>query len=199
MTESESRIRQLLDRVCRDDEDAASELLGLFRARVRRLVSIHVDARLVARVDPSDVVQDALLAAAKRLKSYARDRQIAFYPWLRDLTLRRLMDIHRRHVGAQRRAVGRELSQLPSESASHLIQTLMASGLSPSAIVSRKEQEERLKGELAAMAPVLRDVILMKYFEGLSTAEIAVIQKTTDRTVRRRHTRAIEHLACSLS
>ena len=56
-----------------------------YRDRLRRLVAVRLDPRLAARADASDVVQEALADAARKLDGYLRDRPIPFYPWLRQL------------------------------------------------------------------------------------------------------------------
>ncbi len=70
-------------RHARDGDDAArQELLGRYRGRLERMVSVRMDRRLAARFDPSDVVQEALLAAHQKLSEYLEERPIPFYPWL---------------------------------------------------------------------------------------------------------------------
>jgi hypothetical protein len=49
------------------------------------IVTVRFDRRLVARIDPSVVVQEARLDAAQRLPDYLRERPLPFYPWLRRL------------------------------------------------------------------------------------------------------------------
>src|SRR5437660_3654438 len=90
------------------DASARQELLVRHRSRLRRMVTVHLDRRLAARVDPSDVVQEALAEADQRLSDYARNRPIPFYPWLRQLAWDRLIDLYRRHVQAGKRSVRRE-------------------------------------------------------------------------------------------
>lgn len=46
------------------DQLAERELFERHRSKLRRMVSIRMDPRLVARFDPSDVVQEALLTAS---------------------------------------------------------------------------------------------------------------------------------------
>ena len=89
------------------DRGARSALLARHRDRLRRMVSVRMDPRLAARVDPSDVVQDALAEAARRLDAYLAAPPLPFYPWLRQLAADRVVDAHRQHH-AGRRAVGRE-------------------------------------------------------------------------------------------
>src|SRR5262245_44513369 len=99
---------ELVRRVGEGDQTAVGALLDRHRERLRRMVAARLDRRLLARVDPSDVVQEALLRAAQRLPEYARDRPLPFYPWLRQLAWDRLVELHHQHVRAGKRAVTRE-------------------------------------------------------------------------------------------
>src|SRR5688572_21917529 len=98
-----------------------------------------MDPRLAARVDPSDVVQEVLAEAGRRLDRYLAERPLPFDPWLRQLACDRLVEQHRRHVLAGRRSVTREEpGGLPEGSAAALAELLPVGGESPSAGVRRE-------------------------------------------------------------
>src|SRR5437763_17147579 len=99
---------RLLARAASGDGRARQELLARHRKRLRRMVALRLDRRLAARLDPSDIVQEALADAARKLDGYLRDRPLPFYPWLHRLAAERLTQAHRHHLGAQARAAGRE-------------------------------------------------------------------------------------------
>jgi DNA-directed RNA polymerase specialized sigma24 family protein len=69
------------------------------------MVRLRMDRRLQGRLDPSDVLQEAYLDFARRLGDYCRQRPAPFYLWLRSLTGQKLIDLHRRHLGTQMRAM----------------------------------------------------------------------------------------------
>ena len=79
---------ELLHRAGDGDPAARDQLLQRHRPRLRRLVMLRLDRRLMARVDPSDVVQETLAEAARKLPAYVRLRPLPFYPWMRQLALR---------------------------------------------------------------------------------------------------------------
>src|SRR5436190_20534745 len=126
MTTSPPDTDQLLERAGRGDPAALGQLLDRHRDRLRRMVAVRLDRRLAARVDPSDVVQESLAEAARRLPEYLRDRPLPFYPWLRRLAADRLAVLYRRHVRAANRAVGREEPPLPDRSALKLADRLFS-------------------------------------------------------------------------
>lgn len=71
------------------------------RAKLRRMVDIYMDPRVAVRADASDVVQEALAEAAIKLPEFARQGNFPFDPWLRQLAWERLVQRHRRHIGAE--------------------------------------------------------------------------------------------------
>ena len=102
----------LLEQADHGDEQARRRLLERHRSRLKRMVAVRMDRRLTARLDPSDVVQEALADAALDLPDYLRTRPMAFYPWLRQLAWDRLLRLHRHHIGTRRRNVDRERADL---------------------------------------------------------------------------------------
>jgi RNA polymerase sigma-70 factor (ECF subfamily) len=120
------------------------------------MVAVRMDPRMAARVDPSDVVQEALGDAARHLDDYLKGRPLPFDLWLRRLTWERLVEAQRRHILARRRSVNREEHQdslLAETSASALADRLLASGTSPSGRLIRDEQRQRILDALAAFWP----------------------------------------------
>ena len=81
-----SSTETLIRRAGEGDASAIPRLLTRHQPRLRRMIAIRLDPRLAARVDPSDVVQEALADAARRLPDYVRQPSHPFYPWLRMTT-----------------------------------------------------------------------------------------------------------------
>ena len=141
--------RELLERSLRGDATARQELLVRHRARLLRMVGVRLDPRLAARLDPSDVVQEALAEAARHLDDYLRDPPLPFYPWLRQFAWERLVKAHRQHIHARRRSIVREEHRrcsLSRESVRELARRLIAGGTSPSHHLVREEQRQRGPG-----------------------------------------------------
>ncbi len=188
---------QLLEQARGGDPGARQELLVRHSTRLQRMVALHLDRRLAARIDPSDVVQEALAEAAQRLSDYLRRRPLPFYPWLRQLAWERLIDLRRRHLHAGKRSVTREeagILDLPEDSAVELASRLVDVGSSPSDHVLREELRARVQVALARLAPRDREVLVLRHLEQLSTREVAAVLRITDSAVKTRHLRALERL-----
>jgi RNA polymerase sigma-70 factor (ECF subfamily) len=188
---------ELLQRAERGDTQARQAVLVRHRERLKQMVALHLDRRLAARVDPSDVVQEALLDAAEGLDDYLRERPVPFYPWLRQLAWERLIELHRRHLHAQRRSVKREeplAPHLSDESAQQLAERVLACQSSPSDRAIRSELRSRIRAALNRLSESDREVLVLRHLEQLSTRETAAVLGIREGTVKLRHLRALERL-----
>src|ERR1700730_3965718 len=100
----------LVNRARAGDRAALEAIFSQHRERLRRMVEIRLDRRLQARVDASDVIQEAYVDVIGRLDEYLRNPRIPLFLWFRLIVGDRLMKVHREHLGAQMRAAGREVS-----------------------------------------------------------------------------------------
>jgi RNA polymerase sigma-70 factor, ECF subfamily len=197
MVPEEPEVEDLLRRAGEGDSAARDALLGRHRRRLRQMVGVRRDRRLAARCDPSDVVQEALTDAARELPDFLRQRPVPFYAWLRQLAWERLIELHRRHVRAQKRSVIREEpigEALPDESVYALADRLLARGSSPSRQALRRELIGRVRIALEQLAAHDREVLVLRHLEQLAVKEIAAVLKISEGAVKVRHLRALERL-----
>ena len=194
MDHADAETDALLARAAAGDVAARDLLLEKHRERLKRMVAVRIDRRLAARVDPSDVVQEALAEAAGRFDDYLRERPLPYYPWLRRLAWVRLDKAHRRHH-ADKRAVGRELPPaLPDESVVELAERLLAPDTGPSEAAQRRERLTNVRAALDRLAAVDREVLELRFLERLSTEETAAVLEISPGAVRLRLMRALERL-----
>jgi RNA polymerase sigma-70 factor (ECF subfamily) len=188
-----SHTRALLEDVRAGRAAAVDQLLARHRAYLRHVVELRIDPQLRARVDPSDVVQEAQLEAARRLGTYLLSPELPFRLWLRQITYDRLLMLRRRHVEAARRSVQRDVA-LPDRSSLALAQQLLASGSTPSERLSRRELARRVRQAMARLAEADRDILLLRNFEGLSNQEVARLLGLTLTAASQRYGRALLRL-----
>jgi len=192
---------QLVRSAGRGDKRALEGLFSRHRSRLRRMIAVRMDPRLSARVDPSDVVQEVLAEAARKLPAYARAAPLPFFPWLRMIAWDHLVNLYHRHVRAQKRCVAREEHprfDLPEGSALSLAQRVVASGTSPSGRVLREELRQRVRRALDQLAPADREILVMRHLEQLQVSEIAALLGITEAAVKMRRLRAAERLRALL-
>ncbi|HEX5269050.1 MAG TPA: sigma-70 family RNA polymerase sigma factor [Gemmataceae bacterium] len=184
------------------DRGARDGLLARHRDRLRKMIAWRLDRRLAARVDPSDVVQEVLVEASRKLDRYLRERPLPFFPWLRALAGEHLATLHRRHVRARGRSVLREepgLLNLPDESAAELAARLASMSSSPTRRALQREQRERVRQALDRLSDRDREVLVLRNLEQLSVADTAEVLRISAGAVKVRHLRALERLRALLA
>ena len=192
----------LLQRTVDGDGQAVQELLVRYRERLRRMISVRMDPRLAPRLDPSDVVQEALADASRKLPEYLAQRGCAFYPWLRGIAWERLVQLHRCHIQAQCRSVTREEPwdmRLSHASTVQLAEQFTAKQTSVGARMVRKELRQRVRQTLDHLAPGDREVVVLRHLEQLSFQEIAGVLGISEAAAQSRYRRAVERLHDLLS
>ena len=180
----------------RGEQLAVQRLLERHRPRLRRMIEVRLDKRLSARVDPSDIIQDSLLDASRKLNDYLATRPLPFYPWLRAIAWQRLQDQYRRHLRAKRRSVKFEepLVPLPDQSAMLLASQFIAPGTSPSQRLLREESQRRIRAALDQLNPTDREILVLRHLEQMPVAEIAALLGISEGAVKMRRLRAIERI-----
>jgi RNA polymerase sigma-70 factor (ECF subfamily) len=179
----------------RGDSAAITELLSKHRRRLRRMIQIHWDERLNPRADPSDIVQEALAEAARRLPEYLKAQSVSLYPWLRSLAYDRLVATYRKHVKAQRRTVTAEAAdelELPDASAWKLANKIAGRESTPSHKLMREESREQVRSALKKLSPPDRRVLVMRFLEQLSIEETAEVLGISPAAVSTRQFRALQ-------
>jgi RNA polymerase sigma-70 factor (ECF subfamily) len=197
MSVQDSRIGDLLEQADLGDHSAIGRLLEHYRGRLRTSVARQFDRRLSSRVDPSDVVQETLIDARRRLPEYLRDRPVGFFPWLRGLANQRLIGSRRFHLGSSRRSVARERPD-DQVSTAHVLDNLACDDTSPSGQVMRDEEHERMRQAIATLGQSDREILELRYFNHLPFEEIAEGLGAKTGAVKMRHLRAIERLRVQL-
>lgn len=191
---------RLLDDVQAGHTEAIQTLLDRHRDRLRRMVSIRLSSRLAARVDPSDIVQDTMAEAAARIRDYADNRALAFYPWLRRIAWQHLVNSWRRHIQVERRSVTREVRlDLSASSRQELARHFVSRHSSPSAAAIRQELQARVQAGLDQLPELDRELLILRYLEQLSMREIADVLGISESAARQRHVRALDRLQRHLS
>lgn len=193
----------LLARALSGDETALADLFIRYEPRLRRMVQLRLDRRLQGRVAPSDVLQEAFFDVARQLSSYAEKRErMSFSLWLRLVTGQRMMRLHRQHLGAAMRDVGREVSlyrgAFPQATSVSLAAQLIGQFTSVSQAAMRAELQIKLQDALNGMDDLDREIIALRNFEELSNSEAAELLGISASAASNRYIRALGRLQCVL-
>jgi RNA polymerase sigma-70 factor (ECF subfamily) len=193
-----SKDADLVQRAHGGDCAALAELFQRHRGRLEQMVRLRLDRRLQGRLNPADVVQEAYLDVARRFPEYVANPALPFYVWLRLLTGQRLVDLHRRHLGAKMRNAGLEVSlyrgDFPRASSASLAELLLGRLTTASRAAIRAETQLRVQEALNAMDPLDREVLVLRHFEMLSNEETAQVLGLKPSAASNRHLRALKRL-----
>jgi RNA polymerase sigma-70 factor (ECF subfamily) len=154
--------------------------LGKYRDYLRLLARLHLDPRLQGKVDPSDVVQEALLRAQQHLRQFRGTTEAEEAAWLRAILATTLAGLLRRFTRQQRDVfLERSLSASLDESSGRLEAWLADRRSSPSDLVARQELLLRLASALESLPEDQRTVLELRYLHG---QPIAAIEQATGRS-----------------
>lgn len=180
------------------DEREFTRQFTAHRPRLKQMLQFRMDPRLRARTDLSDVLQEAYIDAYRRLDYYAKQPDLSFYLWLRQVTMQRMIDLHRRHLMAGKRDVRQEVP-LPAQgydaTSSLAIAQHFVDGIgSPSQLAVRQEMLTQLELTLESMESVDREVLALRHFEELGNGEVAELLGISEAAASNRYVRALSRL-----
>ena len=184
-------------RMADGDEQALAVLFSRHRDKLWRMVHFRLDPRLASRMDADDVLQEAWLAALRRLSSFREQDSVSAFLWLRLIVGQSMIDLYRAHLGAAVRSAGREVpifNGTPAASSLCLSAHLLASQTSPSQAAMRAERSSALAAALDKMSELDREILMLRHFEELGNDEAAAVLDLNRTAASNRYVRALRRL-----
>jgi len=177
-------------------------LFAKHRERLWRMVNFRLDRRLSGRLDTDDILQEAYLDAADRLQSYLEAPRMLPYVWLRLIVGQTMINVHRRHLGTEKRNAGREVSlhrpTMPKASSISLAGQLLGHLTSPSQAALREEMTFQLEQALEGLEEIDHEVLVLRHFEELTNREVAEVLGIQHKAASIRYVRAMARLKSAL-
>jgi len=199
-----SEIDRLFASARAGSNSGLGRLLTLYTNYLKLLVAAQLDARLKARVSPSDIVQEAFFEAHRDFSQFRGDSTAEFAAWLRKIVVNNILRVVEQHVRAEKRDVRREVSLeevgRKLEQSTVRLDALVAAQIdTPSGCAVKREREIRLADALAALEPDYRDVIVLRHIEALPFDQVAARLHRSSGAVRMLWLRALKRLRELLS
>lgn len=176
-----------------------AEAFAEHRARLLSLVEKRLNPILQKRLSHEDVMQEAYLAAAKRLEFFAQNEDVPIYFKLRTILLQTLADIERKNLQAAGRDAYKEADvrdDATSTAAPGAINwgQFAADVTSPLSRVDRNERHALLRAAVAALHENDRAIIVLRHFDGMGNSECAAALGIEPKAASIRYVRALERL-----
>lgn len=198
MMPTEDQLDSIVQSMVQGDEAALAQLFSFYRERLWRIVNFRLDRRLQGRVDPDDVLQESYINAVQRMDRFLYDHPRSFFIWIRMIVTQTLVDVHRRHIGTQKRSAARDISLQgrwsPASTSHSLSFHLLGHLTSPSQAALREELSEQIDLALSGMSDIDREVLALRHFEDLSNLETAQLLGLSEQAASLRYIRAISRL-----
>jgi RNA polymerase sigma-70 factor (ECF subfamily) len=178
--------------------DEIASVFSSYQDRLMRLVRFRMDPRLLSRVECDDILQEAYMEVQRRIDDFINAPTVPFFIWIRQITMQTLIDIQRKHLGAQMRDVKREI-KLGQKNvgftnsfsiAAHLIGNLT----SPSQAAVRQERINQVREALESMEEIDREVLVLRHLEELNNNEVANVLGLEKSAASKRYIRALKKL-----
>jgi RNA polymerase sigma-70 factor (ECF subfamily) len=166
---------ELLQAARTGDTQALGRLLELYRNYLRLLARLQVGRKLQGKADPSDLVQEAFLAAQRAFPEFRGSTEGELVEWLRQILASKLVDLARRYLGTRRRDVRleRQLADDLDDSSRALGAALPAAESTPSERAVRREGAVLLADAIKSLPADHGEVIILRHLEGLALADVA--------------------------
>ena len=181
----------------------ADALLFAQRESLRRMIGLRLDPAISSREDASDIVQNVMIEAHRRLGEYLKHPTMPFPLWLRHIAMDHIIEAHRRHRQAQRRSLDREQSiHSPlgnADSEADLGDPFVDRAMTPASAAIQSEIRTRIEESIEAMPEEDRLILRLRHKDQLSNQEVAVILKISEAAASMRYLRAIRKLKTGLT
>jgi RNA polymerase sigma-70 factor (ECF subfamily) len=187
-----NETERLLSQVRGSDRRALDRLLALHRGFLRKVVELRLDRRLRARVDVSDIIQEAQLEVFRRIDDYLQRRPMPFHVWLQKTAYENLLRVRREHVEAACRSVENEAPR--PDGSVQLAHLLLGGGPTPSQKAREQELAQELRQAVARLSEEDREIVVLRGFEGLTNEEAGLVLGVEAAAASKRYTRALLRL-----
>ena len=193
----DSEFMGLLTGARAGDRDALGRLLQWYANYLTILASTQLDRRLRRRLNPSDIVQETMLAAHKDFGGFRGQSQGELLCWLRTILINTLHRSFARNIKVEKRDIRREVSidevsSRLNQSGYNLAAMLPDREQSPSTPMQSRERAVEIANQLSKLKPQYREVIVLRVLQGLAFEDISERMHRSGGAVRMLWLRALE-------
>ncbi len=175
MCNFDQKTQELVTLAKGGDDSALEQLCRVYGERVRRIIRLRMGREIRPRLDSMDLVQDALLSALGGLGDFTYKNEGDFLRWLARITQNELRD-NLDKIYTEKRDIRKEVRLEnfgPTTGGGFVGTPGPIEATTPSVIMSKKEDLDKLEKAIDKLKPDYREVIVLAKIDGLSYREIA--------------------------
>jgi RNA polymerase sigma-70 factor (ECF subfamily) len=176
---SEGEIDRLIPKARSGDQDALSQLCACYRPYLQTMAALKIGRGMERRVDASDVVQETEIDMVRGIGMFRGKTESELSAWLKQMLRRNIANKVRDNQAAIRDL--RRETYLDVQNPSASITWLQPAGRepTPSQFVMNGEAALRFAAALESLPEAQREIVRMRYIEGMKLIEIAAtVEKT---------------------
>lgn len=190
-----SVAEDLVRRAVAGEAGALQRVLIPYQSRLLSRIRRKLPSQLVGAVGPEDVLQDVYIDVFRGIGGLEQTGERAFLRWLIQVTDHRLVDTIRTHQAAKRGGGWQAVTHAPGNSSiAPLIDIIHVDSQTPSQVFARDEVEAAVMVALAGLKEDYREVLRLRFIEGLSVADTASRMNRTEWSVHKLCSRGLEQL-----
>jgi RNA polymerase sigma-70 factor (ECF subfamily) len=170
----DDKTRHLIALAQDGDESALNQLCKVYGSRILWIIRLRMGAELRTKLESMDLVQDVLMSAFEDLGNFTYKTEGDFLRWLSKIAENRLRG-HLQRFHALKRDIRKEVrlnSYRPTAEDSVVAALDAVVTTTPSVIMSKREDLDKLAKAIDALKPEYRQVIELTKIEGLSYKEV---------------------------
>jgi len=195
------KTRELVTMAREGDKSAVGRLYSVYAERVRWMVRLRMSRELRSKLESMDLVQNALIHALGGLDQFTYKNEGDFVRWLSKITENELRgSLKKLHAG--KRDIRKEVrldNYGPTTGGGYGGSPGPIETTTPSVIMSKKEELDKLEKAIDELKPEYREVIILIKIDGLSYKEIADKLGRSADAVRKLVSRAMAELTVAFS
>jgi RNA polymerase sigma-70 factor (ECF subfamily) len=181
------------------DLDSLGELIEPYRKYLKTLARLRISRSFEARVDASDLVQDAFLRAHQNFHQFRGSSEVELIAWLRKIFATGMLNAVRHHSAARRNVKsGRQLDAELEQSSADLDRAFCSRDPTASEVLAKHEHAVMVANAIEDLPEDYRSVILLHHVQGRPYAEVAQVMGRTTESIRKLWIRALAQLKRTL-
>jgi RNA polymerase sigma-70 factor (ECF subfamily) len=190
-------IRELIDAARRGAPDAIGRIFEAARSHLLQLADHELPGELRAKVGPSDLVQETAVDAHRDFGQFNGTTAEECFAWLREILRHNVIDAVRHYRESLKRSIDREerIGDRPATDRKPFVERRH----SPDGSAIRREEAATLHDVLSRLPADYRRVLHMRYWSGMSFAEMAPALDRSPEATRKLWYRALERLQNELA
>jgi RNA polymerase sigma-70 factor, ECF subfamily len=185
-----ARFAKLLTEARNGCSEALGRLLEPFRMHLYA-PGQKLHPALAGQIDKAELLQETLHIAIRNFKQFQGNSEGQLLMWLREIMNRRILNLNRHYLQAQKRDVRRQVSLEEDFLGSAFRDVIFDNEATPFTAMSRRERTDIMHQAFEVLPDECQEIIRLKHGDGKSFEEIGEMYRCTAKAAAKRWREAL--------